>query len=396
MLVHVPDASLGSKRASGPRRNHSMHIKIGKHAGKAVCLPALLLGLIGSMWAQSGTHSNITQYPTPTQDSEPGGITPGPDGALWFAEYNADRIGRITTAGAITEFPTPTTHSGPWGIAVGADGALWFAADPAGRITTAGTFTEYPVPTRNGEPLGIAAGPDGALWFTEWAGNNIGRITIDGVVTEYPIPTPNSNPYGIAAGPDGALWFTEYDTGKIGRITTSGAVTEYPVAQYEPFGIAAGPDGALWFTEYAGDSIGRITTTGVATEYPAPATGSGLALMTAGPDGALWFTEWGGSKIGRNPACGLGFSATFANGTLTMDFNLGIDTPATFNILLRNPSGPIGVPFSKAIQPVVPPQAFTERWHNVPNLGEVTVQSTLTAGPGQVICSEWTTLSTAQ
>jgi streptogramin lyase len=34
-----------------------------------------------------------------------GGITTGPDGALWFTEQNASKIGRITTAGVITEFP---------------------------------------------------------------------------------------------------------------------------------------------------------------------------------------------------------------------------------------------------------------------------------------------------
>ena len=32
------------------------------------------------------------------------GIVTGPDGALWFTEYNDDKIGRITTAGGITEF----------------------------------------------------------------------------------------------------------------------------------------------------------------------------------------------------------------------------------------------------------------------------------------------------
>jgi hypothetical protein len=81
---------------------------------------------------------------------------------------------------------------------------------------------------------------------------------------------------------------------------------------------------------------------------------------------------------------------------MTLNFDLGIDTPATLNVLLRNSRGPIGRPFSKAIGPVVPPQAFTERWHSVPDLGDVTVQATLTTGPAQAICSEWTTVDTTQ
>jgi streptogramin lyase len=43
------------------------------------------------------------EFPIPTPNSQPLGITPGPDGALWFTENEGNKIGRITTAGAITE-----------------------------------------------------------------------------------------------------------------------------------------------------------------------------------------------------------------------------------------------------------------------------------------------------
>ena len=75
------------------------------------------------------------------------GIAAGPDGNLWFTEYDGDRIGRITPSGVVTEFST--------GIS---------------------TF---------GGPDGITAGPDGNLWFTEFNGNRIGRITTSGTVTEF-------------------------------------------------------------------------------------------------------------------------------------------------------------------------------------------------------------------
>ena len=40
------------------------------------------------------------------------GITTGPDGNLWFTEFGAGKIGRITPSGSITEFPIPTAGSG--------------------------------------------------------------------------------------------------------------------------------------------------------------------------------------------------------------------------------------------------------------------------------------------
>ena len=82
-----------------------------------------------------------------TAGAGPRGITAGPDGNLWFTEYDGDRIGRITPAGVVTEFSA--------GITAGAG------------------------------PRGIAAGPDGNLWFTEFAGDRIGRITP-------PAPSPSS------------------------------------------------------------------------------------------------------------------------------------------------------------------------------------------------------------
>ena len=103
----------------------------------------------------------ITEFDVPTPDAAPHGITTGPDGALWFTEQFAGKIGRITTAGAITEFTVPTPGSYPAAIVTGSDGALWFVehyTNKIGRITTAGAITEYPVPTPNSYPVGIDRG----------------------------------------------------------------------------------------------------------------------------------------------------------------------------------------------------------------------------------------------
>ena len=141
-------------------------------------LSLLLCVLTLTAPAALALSGKIREFAVPTAFSAPFGITAGPDGNLWFTEFNGNKIGRITTAGVVTEFAVPTADSGPVGITAGPDGNLWFTEERnnIGRITTAGAITEFAVPTANSEPFGITAGPDGNLWFTEEGGNNIGQL----------------------------------------------------------------------------------------------------------------------------------------------------------------------------------------------------------------------------
>ncbi|HEY2798766.1 MAG TPA: S-layer homology domain-containing protein [Thermoanaerobaculia bacterium] len=278
------------------------------------------LGADGKLWftefhtARVG-RLDLAGTPPPQIDFElplPGGSLPedaatGSDGNVWFVDVN--KIGRITPAGVVTKFTIPSAGAFPQGIASGPDGALWFSENSAnkiGRITTAGAFTdEFPVPTSASAPQGIAAGPDGALWFTEFNADKIGRSTLSGAMTEHPVPTAGGEPMRIAAGSDGNLWFTERGKNKIGRLTPGGVFDEFPIptANVYPEGITAGADGSLWFAENAGNAIGRITTAGVITEFPLPEPGRVFHIV-GGPDGNLWFTEFDNNKIGRITTAG--------------------------------------------------------------------------------------------
>ncbi|HET7814024.1 MAG TPA: hypothetical protein VFL13_06595 [Candidatus Baltobacteraceae bacterium] len=96
----------------------------------------------------------------------------GPDGNLWFTNYDMNTIGRLTPSGTVTQYTLPTPGSQPNGITVGGDGALWFteAISPngelkIGRITTGGLISEYfVVYTGPGfaAGAGITGGPPGA------------------------------------------------------------------------------------------------------------------------------------------------------------------------------------------------------------------------------------------
>jgi streptogramin lyase len=292
---------------------------------------------------------SITEFPIPAADSNPFGITRGPDGNLWFTESLAGRIGRITPGGVITEFSAGITPGGqPGEITAGPDGNLWFTEqfpDRIGRITPRGVITEFSAGIAfNSQPLGITAGPDGNLWFTEQNGNAIGRITTAGVVTVFSAGlTPNDDPALITAGPDSNLWFTEGD-GKIGRITRAGVITEFSagITGGTLFGITAGPDGNLWFTNSDHSRIGRITPAGQVTEFAGGSTAGSVTLqITAGPDGNLWFTEPGRNLIGRLTTAGVlnEFSAGIAPGAAPGGIAVGADGNIWFTEIAGNRIG---------------------------------------------------------
>ncbi|MBV8154177.1 MAG: hypothetical protein JOY98_07140 [Candidatus Eremiobacteraeota bacterium] len=252
----------------------------------------------------------ITEFDVPSGTSSgPFGITRGPDGALWFAETTANKIGRITTAGSFSEYPIPTASAETIVVTAGLDGNVWFteqSTSKIGKITPGGAFTEIPTTTPNAEPVGITAGPDGNMWFVEAASaaNNVASISTSGTIHEYALLTPSALAQTIVAGPDGALWFTEDQANKIGRVTTAGSVTEtaIPTASSQAEGITLGSDGKLWFAEAAGNKIGRAqpTLTGIAinSEFPLPEAGAGTLLITTGPDGNVWLAEVAGNRIG--------------------------------------------------------------------------------------------------
>lgn len=273
-----------------------MALRLGR--AQLAALAALALGLFPA--AANAAVGDITEFNIPTAASGSNSMDVGPDGNLWFTEYDAGKIARVTADGTITEF-TPPGAPRPSQVANGPDGNVWytdFDGNAIEAITTGGTFVNtYTLPSAFSDPYGIVAGLDGNLWFTENAGNRIGRITTSGTITEFTIPTAGANANGIAAGADGALWFAEYSGNKIGRITLAGAITEFPVGG-NPGQTARGPDGNIWFTEYTGDKIGRITPAGAVTEFPVTAGGQPHE-MVAGPDGSLWFTESGTNLIGR-------------------------------------------------------------------------------------------------
>jgi streptogramin lyase len=254
----------------------------------------------------------ISEYPIPTADSAPRGITTGPDGRLWFTEYQGNKIGRITTAGAIgagDEIPLPTSNVPPSGITTGPDGNLWFTETGGGsnsrigRIlptaTSSGDVLEIPLPTSSGGPEGITAGPDGRVWFAEYNGGKIGVLPTSATattdITEFGMDAgATPQPFGIVSGPGGKLWFTTFIGMKVGRVAPPGAFVpagDLFSTSGQLVGITVGPDGNLWVAEQDVSKIARVTPDGTVTEFPTFSPNRGPFGIAAGPDGRIWFTE---------------------------------------------------------------------------------------------------------
>src|ERR1044072_5799414 len=82
-------------------------------------LNGVLLGAVILAPALAGP--TLKSFRIPTANSQPREIVLGSDGNMWFteSEFNVSQIGRIDPAGNITEFPVPTQFSQPSDIVAG-------------------------------------------------------------------------------------------------------------------------------------------------------------------------------------------------------------------------------------------------------------------------------------
>ena len=165
-----------------------------------------------------------------------------------FTETTAGKIARITpdAPNTITEFPIPTANSRPLGITAGPDDAMWFttmSSGQIGRIATDGEISTQAVV--GGMPSMITKGPDDALWFTLNEAGKVGRLTVDGALTVRELPTAAAGPVGIAATHDDAIWFTEILAEQLGRIPMDDAIQEVDLPG-KPHAVVADPDEHAW------------------------------------------------------------------------------------------------------------------------------------------------------
>ena len=140
--------------------------------------------------------TSVYALPTPPASSQPEGLASAPadsncaSGIIWIAEESNDAIATLNTSAVYTTFTLPNANSEPYGITCGPDGETWFtefAGNRIGRFSTSTLdFAEFNIPTASAQATAIALGDDGGLWFTESAVGKIGRVDeTSGTIAEY-------------------------------------------------------------------------------------------------------------------------------------------------------------------------------------------------------------------
>ncbi|HLK69415.1 MAG TPA: hypothetical protein VKU19_38555, partial [Bryobacteraceae bacterium] len=168
----------------------------------------ITLGPDGAMWFETGSglgrigaNGEVTTLPIHTSGSISDLIS-GPDGALWFTEPYANKLGRVTTDGVLTEYTPPPAPSGlppclyaqyvgPFRITVGPDGALWFTEPCANRIGRFAPAAQSVSWTVTGSHVGNFSAAQPTALFTITVTNPVGSGPSSGPVTVTEFPPAN-------------------------------------------------------------------------------------------------------------------------------------------------------------------------------------------------------------
>jgi virginiamycin B lyase len=172
----------------------------------------------GAVWFADIATASVTRlqngvfsrHDVGSQEATPYGIAVENNGTVWTTLQGAEKLARIAVDGQLTTFDVPTRNSGLGDIVVDRDGAVWFLelrANKIGRFAD-GRFTEFAVPTPSAGLTALAAAPDGSVWFAELSAGKLGRLR-NGEVTEFQMPRADSRPFGVAVDAKNNVWYTD-------------------------------------------------------------------------------------------------------------------------------------------------------------------------------------------
>jgi virginiamycin B lyase len=245
---------------------------------------------------------NIREWDVPTKGAHPHDPAVGADGALWFTEQMANKLGRLDPAtGAFKEYPLKVTDSGPHGLVADHDGNIWFTGNFAGYIgkldPNTGDVTEYKMPSEKADdPHTAVFDAQGIMWFTVQGGNMVGRLDPhSGKIDLKTVPTANALPYGMAVNSKGVPYFCELGSNKLAKIDPKTmAITEYNLPQgTRPRRLAIAADDSIYFSDFKGGHLGKfVPGTGAVKMWPSPGgPESGPYGIAITSDGMVWYSE---------------------------------------------------------------------------------------------------------
>jgi virginiamycin B lyase len=180
----------------------------------------------GAVWFADATGFSVTRlkdgifthHAIESPRGGPYGVAAAPDGAVWATLQGGNQLLRIAPDGAMTAIDLPRAGAVPSDVAVGADGAVWFLQFRANRIGQwkDGKFTDFEVGKENAGLSGVAVAADGAVWFGMMRRASLGRLR-GGQIEVFTLPRTNARPYSLAVDRDGNVWYADI-TGYVGML----------------------------------------------------------------------------------------------------------------------------------------------------------------------------------
>ena len=353
--------------------------------------------------AGSGTASFANGIGLEATFNLPSGVGVGPDGTIYVGDNGNNRIRKVTPQGVVTTLAGSGTQGSvdgngsaasfnrPIGVAVGRDGNIYVAdynnnrirkVTPEGVVTTLAGSGSLAFADGSGSaasfnsPSSVVIGQDGNIYVADTGNNRIRKVTPQGVVTTvagqasagYADGTGSAasfmSPSGIAVGPDGNIYVADTFNQRIRKVTTAGAVTTLAGDGYVsngigrwvdgtgtgasfwyPKGIAIDPDGNIYVADTGNNRIRKVTPQGVVTTLAgqtsvgsADGTGSAASFFNpidvgVGPDGNIYVADNGNNKIRKidsgSSSLNMTGNAYFTNfitagGSVNVDGNLDV------------------------------------------------------------------------
>jgi len=219
----------------------------------------------------------------------PVGITFGPDGNLYVAAGDTDRVLRFAggTGTSLGVFTLGATIQSPRNVNFGPDGAFYVADGFHGQVLrfdgATGAFDRVFIqdPTLQG-PTSFTFGPDGNVYVVSVLTNRVLRF--DGTTGALLGPFATTGllqPHDVSFGPDANLYVTNSGSTVIQRFRGD---TGEPIGPFvsdsalrQPLGMAWGPDGNLYVANQGANEIRRYDG----------ATGASLGVLVAAGAGGL-------------------------------------------------------------------------------------------------------------
>jgi virginiamycin B lyase len=166
------------------------------------------------------THFSETTY----------GVALDKDGNCWFTEYAPEgKIGKVDgkTLKLTTWTPPAAGKVYSRRIQIDSDGAIWFSESEAGKIgrfdPKTQTFKQYPLPGPNPSPYAMNLDRSHQIWYSSEYLDELGRLDPKtGKVTEYPFPHSEITMREFFFDSRGRMWYASPSNNKVGYFYLSG------------------------------------------------------------------------------------------------------------------------------------------------------------------------------